>query len=938
MPGRSPSGLSSSQAGTFTAGDWRSSPNENAHDDDRSARTQTRPFVPPSGREVLERLRRAQSYDFSEPDPVRALHRLSNSSSSDPYERLHQNPKLLRLLPGTKKEREQYAAKVAAQNAAVANVHAGVWEKDWKKAFDRGWKVLYDMDGKHERLDIGTVEGMVRLLFRLPEQEYKRQWPAIRDCLLVSAAKKESLLLNGAVGAHNTIVGEWMWKMLARPHPQARRRVIDFWEALNQNVINEREADRTNLEHAYYMMPIPTNMFVAAAAAYFFLNKPFIEFLRSFVQSIACPTYYSARRAYDVAEKNLSRCITQWERSRNDATPDASPENMRRLELWYDQLELVRVWHRIGEAGIVLSCSAWRKRKDEKSTVANWNRTMWALKPDDAKDRWMDISWRRDGKGVTRRKDYEKAQKAGKATFPDIDNAASLSSERETAALASAWDEKANGLAAVVDETYDLEEIDYELPQLGSRDEATQPPKHWRCKPPALFTPEIAGAFMQNFFYLDMPEKAEEVWAFVTETLRLTPSLSMWTSLLLGYSHHRDPAAAQKVFADMQKPDQAERGIAPDLVCWTILINSYFRAGQVEKAVAQTEELLNDEGIRNKYPGAQHKFTRVYNTLINSLLWHDQLSAAQKLLASMRQNNIPPDIITVNTFLRYYSRPKTHSMEGLSSTLKLIDELDLDPDVVTFTTIFDALLRAGRRDAVERVERIMQKMKVKPSVVTYSSLIHHIAKESVTNGSEAGMEAALQLLRKMQQMSSTGSSRARDLKPTEKTYTALIQGFAHFAAAHSSPPHLEVAEDLVQEMHAQALEPGRIVFNSLLSAHIQNGDPDRALYYFEKYRVLRRRKHYPKTMSLAEGELLDDKHLISEDVSFRTWQNLLVGLVKRKYWVKARAVLEEMYDLGMEARSGSLQKMEEAIYYHTRHTETKQQPRDYDNEEETDRT
>ena len=153
---------------------------------------------------------------------------------------------------------------------------------------------------------------------------------------------------------------------------------------------------------------------------------------------------------------------------------------------------------------------------------------------------------------------------------------------------------------------------------------------------------------------------------------------------------------------------------------------------------------------------------------------------AQELLRTMGTGSVPaPTITTVNVLLRAQGRAR--QLGAMAATLRLISPLGLQPDVITFTTVLDALLRASRdpsrgEAAVAQVMNIMHSLDVPPNSVTFTAMIKACLQTRAEGAADAeGLDAdapsqpridvALQLLHTM------NTSR---LAPTIVTYTTCL--------------------------------------------------------------------------------------------------------------------------------------------------------------------
>ena len=769
-------------------------------------------------------------------------------------------------------------------NDAVYNVHTGVRDGDWHRAFYLGWVRLYSM-GEQDRLDMATTEQLVQLLGKESDYTIIKYWPGILQKLLIPLAKRE---IENDISSY---VATFIARMARRASGRDDRwldRIMQFWRAYVRDVKARDLAHYSG--HPHGLLQIPANLFTAVALSYyraFKLRKTAQYDLSAFLAS--CETVIAVPLRFGV-----TGALGQTQYYAKDLLAD--PEDQARLRTWFNQCELYRIWQRHGDEGIRYANVKWRERRNEKATEHLWRQIEEALR-EEGPSSWWSIDWRDEIYRRTKGKDSADSKHSGVQST-------------------QSWEPADSGDLPPV-------RVDMEVP-LNVDTSVTH---RARARLPAKFTPALVSEFIHTFLHLNMPQQAEAVWSFCTEELRLAPTLIMWNARLLGHSAQRDSDAVEKVFMEME----TKAGIKADSVSWSILVNSYFRAGKAESGLERMQQLMANKALRDGSPDGKLPI-RVYNVMLNALLWDDSKETAMQFLANMTSDEPEApgvDIYTVNILLRYYSRARTFDLAKISETIELVERYKLQPDHYTFTTILDALLRAGRADAVERIQLIMENMQVQANVATYSAIIDHLVKSSKHAESDAGLRAALALLRKMQDSNTPeeAQSAARSVaKPNEITYTSLIQGFARWATDRESPQHFQIAEQLHSEMLSLNIPPNRITYNSLMSASLAAEDVAKALLYFRAHRDMKRKRmsstpanalHATTARLEADDSILDEAVLMSERIAPRTWQALIAGLVKYKHWGEAKAILEEMKALGIVMDDPSFQKLARKVEHAT---------------------
>ncbi|KAJ1035656.1 hypothetical protein NDA18_000433 [Ustilago nuda] len=314
---------------------------------------------------------------------------------------------------------------------------------------------------------------------------------------------------------------------------------------------------------------------------------------------------------------------------------------------------------------------------------------------------------------------------------------------------------------------------------------------------------------LSEFIACGRMDVAMQVWRKFHE-LRLHPSARVWNALLNGYGRAKNYTAALQTWSAAIKQACTEQEAGwracklPDEIMYTTMIDNLFRANKMDEAMSLFSEMIAKS---DRNAGKLEVRTETFNAVVFGLFINGKHHQARAVLDEMLTKGPAPNIGTINIFLRAYARIADWHL--LAETLRLADKLKLRPDVVTFTTILDALLRSGgecARDAVCKTLGMMTSMRVQANVVTYTSMIKaclvgaqvaqlDMASQSMLGDStsptrpqeQVSIAAALDLLDRMIQAK---------IAPSEETYTALIGGclqnpeaVAHALASKSIARH-----------------------------------------------------------------------------------------------------------------------------------------------------
>ncbi|OCH94789.1 hypothetical protein OBBRIDRAFT_747179 [Obba rivulosa] len=370
-------------------------------------------------------------------------------------------------------------------------------------------------------------------------------------------------------------------------------------------------------------------------------------------------------------------------------------------------------------------------------------------------------------------------------------------------------------------------------------------------------------------------------------------SEATWSSFLTAFMRCRRTDLAGAVWNDMQK-----LGVTPGVLTWNALIDGYADLGDVEKALNSWNLMLSQGGrpdaltyravIRALFSSyravdAMRRFREfeknlqelgppedavllvVYNTVLNGLLWSNQVQEARSLFRDMQARGPKPDIVSFNTFMKYYATKG--ELKELAAMLEAIEPAGLKGDVFTFSIVLSALLKV-RNDAADVVIKLMRRQGLQPNTATLSAIIDNLMKAQTPES----FKAALQLLSKME------LNEFPDVVPNEVTYTSILASI-HRSDWLDPQTAKEYTESIWNKMVLRYVQPSRVTYHVLLKACLDGesaGGTQEALKYFRD--MVTRRVH----------------------VSGDTWYIILHRLMKRDELELALALLREMEDSGFE--------------------------------------
>lgn len=254
--------------------------------------------------------------------------------------------------------------------------------------------------------------------------------------------------------------------------------------------------------------------------------------------------------------------------------------------------------------------------------------------------------------------------------------------------------------------------------------------------------------------------------------------------------------------------------------------------------------------------------------------------------ASRPDSSTPCNLVTINTVLRHYAR--LADIPLMTSLFNLAKELKLQPDIITYTTLVQGLLRAGRLDLTKSVLNTMSQQGLDPNERMCSMFVSDLAQ----GGDRTGLTRAEEMLAEM---------RRRRMKVGMITWTGLISGY--FRGGWEKD-----GWNAVQRMNAAGLKLDRVGYNIILR---QAGGLDSS-----------RGKRGAKGVSSTSGGGVGGRETESWGMGvFRqmirdgvrpnsdTYTIVLGAMVRSGRWDEADKVIQEMQRQGYKVEKGNLRSL-----------------------------
>lgn len=310
---------------------------------------------------------------------------------------------------------------------------------------------------------------------------------------------------------------------------------------------------------------------------------------------------------------------------------------------------------------------------------------------------------------------------------------------------------------------------------------------------------EVGWTALQTaFIRSERTDLAARMWDDLSKC-GIRPGVSMWTALLDTYADLRDSRQAMLTWNMMLR-----QNLNPDALSYRAIIAALFGDNKPQDAIKRFKE------YQRTFKELDSAALAVYNTVLRGLLRINLLRDANTLMSTMVKTGPNPDLVSYNTYLGYYSRQK--DFKGLAGIVNKMSEENVTGDVVTFSTILSALLQVGKQDAPDIILSLMHKQGIRPNVATYTSIIDHLMRQQT----EEDLRAALNLLNKMEQDEST--------RPNEVTYTSILTAL-HRGNWISRQRADEVRKDVVSRMRRFRISFRLPTYHILIRAALESPDP-----------------------------------------------------------------------------------------------------------------
>jgi pentatricopeptide repeat protein len=370
------------------------------------------------------------------------------------------------------------------------------------------------------------------------------------------------------------------------------------------------------------------------------------------------------------------------------------------------------------------------------------------------------------------------------------------------------------------------------------------------------------SSFLSAFLKWHRLDLAEKLWDDLLK-FGVPTGVSLWTALFDGYDGMGAVDRALNGWDAM-----LSQGVKPDALTYRALISTLFNGNKLDDAMKRFHYF--EQELKGSLSPDPSQVSSVYNTVLHGLLQHLREKEAVSLFQAMKAKGPKPDVVSYNTFLRYYG--KREDFRSIAAYVREMTSDGLVGDVFTFSTILSALLKVGRQDAPDIMLNLMAKQGIEPNVATFSAIIDQQLREQ----DNENFQGALRLLRNMEENPAT--------QPNEVTYTAILNGI--YRGEWLDPRAAEEYRmEIVERMRIRDIRPNRLTYQILLKGCLQYPEPEGLRNALSYYREMVRRE-IP----------------LSQEI----WCILLRGLVNRGEWEIASEMVKNMKRSGLRPQGAVL--------------------------------
>ncbi|XP_073020092.1 uncharacterized protein [Primulina eburnea] len=337
------------------------------------------------------------------------------------------------------------------------------------------------------------------------------------------------------------------------------------------------------------------------------------------------------------------------------------------------------------------------------------------------------------------------------------------------------------------------------------------------------------------------------------------PNRFTFNSVILFLCKNGKVMDAEKILREMMC-----EGVFPDNVVYTTLIDGFRKIGNVGSSFRMYEEMQTLKIVPDFI---------AYTALICCLCQNGKVLEADNLFRAMINIGLKADEFTYTTLIDGYC--KAGDIKMAFSLHNEMIQMGLVPNIVTYTALVDGLCKHGEVDTASELLHEMGEKGLVLNIYTCNSLLNGLCKSG-------NIAEAVKLMKDME---------VAGILPDTFSYTTLMD-------AYCKSGEMVMAHQLLHEMLQKGIKPTVVTFNVLMNGFCVSGmleDGQKLLNWMLD-------KGHCKARNMKEAWFLH-KEIIEKgyNLTVESYNALIKGFLKRKKYLEARELFEQMRKKGLSA-------------------------------------
>uniref|UniRef100_A0A0D9VPV7 Uncharacterized protein n=1 Tax=Leersia perrieri TaxID=77586 RepID=A0A0D9VPV7_9ORYZ len=179
--------------------------------------------------------------------------------------------------------------------------------------------------------------------------------------------------------------------------------------------------------------------------------------------------------------------------------------------------------------------------------------------------------------------------------------------------------------------------------------------------------------------------------------------------------------------------DMFKRGLRPDEITMSIVLQIHKKAGEYEKAELFFKRWSLDSDAKMEGHPCYSLYT--YNTLIDTYGKAGQLEKVSDTFNQMLREGVSPNVVTFNTMIHVWG--KHRRMEQVASLMRTMEEFQCLPDTRTYNILISLYREINDIDVAEYYFRKMKTENLLPDVVSCRTLLYGYSIKGMVTEAEA---------------------------------------------------------------------------------------------------------------------------------------------------------------------------------------------------------